>query len=407
MKKRHSRKVLRRKSQRVSDRAMHLEKLEERQLLAVGPRLISVQPNDGSLLSNNEVRHIAPRELTLVFQEGQTIDTATLQQGVRLTRTGFDGVFDNGNDVIVTPGFIGLGDRPNHVVIRFAETLPDDRYRLELFATDQPGVTAIRNTTGDRLTPAVPGTDRDQLVFELDLGAQVVAVVPQPITRNAAGKLTQAHDQIVVYFNNDELDKASAENPEFYQLIFTNDTVSNHDDRYFNPTKVVYNANNNTATLTFSAPLYDLPGASVPGKASTFRLRIGADDIAPEPPVTVKVDGEPDRKEGFNIDLIFPDNSVPVEFQQAIRAAADRWEEIIIGDLPDVGQVDDIEIYVYGINPPDRRSGPGGFFGTAIPTALRPDSRLPWQGRMEFDVEDLRALTDPRNSGTGDRKSVV
>src|SRR5690606_10898616 len=160
MKKRHSRMVLRRKSQRVSDRAMHLEKLEERQLLAVGPRLISVQPNDGSLLSNNEVRHIAPRELTLVFQEGQTIDTATLQQGVRLTRTGFDGVFDNGNDVIVTPGFIGLGDRPNHVVIRFAETLPDDRYRLELFATDQPGVTAIRNTTGDRLTPAVPGTDR-------------------------------------------------------------------------------------------------------------------------------------------------------------------------------------------------------------------------------------------------------
>ncbi len=380
---------------------MHLEKLEERQLMAVGPRLISVQPNDGDLLTNNEIRNIAPRDLTLVFQEGQTIDTATLQQGVRLTRSGFDGVFDNGNDVIVTPGFIGLGDQSNHVVVRFSATLPDDHYRLELFGEDQTGITAIRNTLGDPLMPTVAGTDRDQLLFELDLGAQVVAVVPQPITRNANGTLTQAQNQIVVYFNEDDLDEASAENPEFYQLIFTRDTVSNHDDVFFNPTSVVYNANNNTATLTFSAPLYNLPGATVAGKASTFRLRIGTDDVAPEAPVTVQVNGAPDRKEGFDIDLVFPDDSVPVQFQQAIRDAADRWEQIIVGDLPDVGGIDDIQIMVLGINDPDLRVRPGGFFGTAIPTALRPDSRLPWQGMMEFDVEDLRALTDPRNEGTG------
>ena len=50
---------------------------------------------------------------------------------------------------------------------------------------------------------------RIRFSFQLDLGPQVVAVVPQPISRNAQGALTQARNQIQVYFNNDDLLKES------------------------------------------------------------------------------------------------------------------------------------------------------------------------------------------------------
>jgi len=108
----------------------------------------------------------------------------------------------------------------------------------------------------------------DQVVnFELDLGAQVVAVDPQPITRNA-GALSQALDQIVVYFNQDTLDQASAETPAFYQLINTQETLDHTDDTIVNPTGVVYDPVANTATLTFAAAI----------PAGTYRLRVGVSD---------------------------------------------------------------------------------------------------------------------------------
>ena len=75
--------------------------------------------------------------------------------------------------------------------------------------------------------------------FRLDLGAQVVAVVPQPITANPNGTLSQQRNQIVVYFNNDDLYRPDAENPALYQLIFTADTVRNTDDVTFLPVSVV------------------------------------------------------------------------------------------------------------------------------------------------------------------------
>ncbi|KKM76987.1 hypothetical protein LCGC14_1374680, partial [marine sediment metagenome] len=57
--------------------------------------------------------------------------------------------------------------------------------------------------------------------FELDLGAEVIAVVPQPMSRDASGGLVQARNTIEVYFNNDRLDTDSAQDAGFYQLIAT------------------------------------------------------------------------------------------------------------------------------------------------------------------------------------------
>ena len=100
--------------------AAAVEVLEDRVLLAAaGPTLIAIEPNVGDLLQDGDVRETAPRELTLHFSAGQQIDPATLG-GIQIVRSGFDGSFGDANDVVVSPGFIGLGDDPNEVTLRFA-----------------------------------------------------------------------------------------------------------------------------------------------------------------------------------------------------------------------------------------------------------------------------------------------
>ena len=385
---------------------MLLEQLEQRQLLAVGPQLIGIQPNSSDLLANGDVRMQAPNELVFRFDDSQTIDPATLG-GIRITSAGGDGSFgkntaqsdfgSNGganiqltaaipgqswtvqvttaslapaappaiaitgstisitlntnpaggttanslisaingssalagkltaqlngglgtaklgtasvssyapiavnqnNDRVVKPGAVLVGQSPdeNEVTFRFAETLKDDNYRIEIFGFDDPtaGVVGLRNTAaagGELFVPSVAGTRKDTVDFRLDLGPQVTAVVPQPVVRVGAG-LQQQRDTIIVHFDNDKLlvengadgkpTSRSVENPGFYQLIFTHDTVRNTDDVTFLPTSVKYNAATNTATLKFAGDLNELPGRAA-GPA-TYRLRIGTRETTPAAP---------------------------------------------------------------------------------------------------------------------------
>ena len=37
------------------------------------------------------------------------------------------------DDIVVKPGFVGVGDSSNELVVRFADTLPDDLYRIDVF----------------------------------------------------------------------------------------------------------------------------------------------------------------------------------------------------------------------------------------------------------------------------------
>ena len=117
--------------------------------------------------------------------------------------------------------------------------------------------------------------------FTLSLGPQIESVVPQPvdITGNT---LTQRRNQIDVYFNNDPLNVASADNPAFYQLIYTNNTLTNTDDTVFLPTSVNYVASLNKATLTFASNLDQL--STGPG---TYRLQIGTSQSAPAAPLII------------------------------------------------------------------------------------------------------------------------
>ncbi len=389
-------------------RRMLLEDLEKRQLLAVGPQLIGIQPNNSDLIVDGSVRNQAPRELTFRFDDSQIINASTLS-GIRLTRAGGDGSFAlstaatdfgtdgkvdvqltgrvpgqtltvqvtradlganaapnftvtgntvgitlnsnvttpttaqqlvtainaspllipvmgasvNGGlgstvigsiaptyspltlnrtgDVIIQPGKVVIGDAPNEneVTLRFAESLPNDLYRAEIFGFDDPvaGIVGLRNTTpsgavGDLFKPTISSQRQDTVNFRLDLGPQVTAVVPQPVVRNANNSLQQLRDTIVVYFDNDKLlvennslgqpTSRSAENPQFYQLIFTDETVRNTDDQRFLPQSVQYNASANTATLRFGQDINSLPGSNTGSR--TFRLRIGTRETEPITP---------------------------------------------------------------------------------------------------------------------------
>ncbi len=379
-------------------RQMLLETLENRHLMAVGPQLIGIQPNNSDLLIDGAVRTEAPRELTFRFDDAQVIDPATIS-GIRITRAGSDGSFGqfsastdfgtsgavnlqltaraqataltinftradlgaagtplfalsgstltvtlnsnitapttasglinainnstiagplliakvNGglastviglsnpttyspvqltqsNDSVVVPGAVLVGANPNEneVTVRFAEGLTDDNYRIEIFGFDDPnrGIVGLRNTAGELFAPSQSGTRQNTVDFRLDLGSQITAVVPQPVIRTANG-LQQQRDTIVVYFDSDKLlvendafgvpTARSAENPAFYQLILTRDSVRNTDDTYFFPTSVKYNATTNTATLKFANDINAL-GGNAP---ATFRLRVGTRESAP------------------------------------------------------------------------------------------------------------------------------
>lgn len=272
-------------AKRTQKRRHLLETLETRQLLA-GPQLIGVQPNEGALIDDGAVRSVAPRALTFRFDETQQIDPATFE-GIQIRRSGPDGQFGTDDDVRIVPGLVTLGDiRQNEVVVRFAENLPDDHYRIDVFAFDDPisGVTALRNIGGELFVPSTAGSRTETINFRLSLGALVEAVVPQPVVRLANGSLEQRRDEVMVYFNEDPLfvendpatglpTERSAENPRFYQLLLTQETVRTTDDVLYSPERVIYDASTHTARLIFATDINELPG--VPLGGGTFRLRIG------------------------------------------------------------------------------------------------------------------------------------
>lgn len=243
------------------------EELETRVLLAA-PTLVKVaSTNTGQLISTNvnapDTLSVAPEQFTLTFNPGQSIDVASARGAVS--------VINDTTGQAVDIGFVGAGASPEDVVVRFAGTLGDGSYTLNIADT-------LQNTAGEFLNDAdADGVGASQQVaFNLDLGAQVVAVVPQPV--NTSGTLSQARDQVVVYFNDDDLDPAAANSPEFYQLINAEPNPADPNDLVRIPTQAVYDATANTTTLTFAADIDTLFG---PGETH-FRLRIGNDKAPPD-----------------------------------------------------------------------------------------------------------------------------
>ncbi|XZE21483.1 tandem-95 repeat protein [Pirellulaceae bacterium SH449] len=249
-------------------------------------RLLSVAPNSGDIFSFNQlnVLDVAPTELVLRFDD--FIDTNDLS-GIELWAAGKDGEFGTANDYQVTPGWIGAGDNSRVIIMRFAETLKDDLYQVRIRTT---GPNALRNMSGLAIAPREFDSTIDDLTvntvdFRLQLGAQILGVVPQPVDRLPNGTLNPRLDIIRVYFNDDDLFETAVStgditpnptvvDPAYYQLVFTADTIQPHDDQRFLPTTIHYDPQTNMAELRFAAPIHSL----VPG-GGTFRLRIGSRDV--------------------------------------------------------------------------------------------------------------------------------
>lgn len=247
-------------------RGLRLEQFEDRLLLSISPlappQLVAVFNDAGAQVDESDVFFTAPKELLLRFSEGQSLDATTLG-AIQVYRAGGDGIWGNSNDVQINTSelYHGLGDNPNEARVRFAGSLPDDLYQVRIIGS---GSSPLRNSTGVAFHDGADLT----LGFELDLAPQVTAVVPQPITRQADGSLSQARNQIEVYFNNDALNPASAENIALYQLVRTHETASSVDDDVEFPVLAVYDAAAQKVTLTFADDLSALG-------MGTFRLRIG------------------------------------------------------------------------------------------------------------------------------------
>ena len=181
------------------------------------------------------------------------------------------------DDITVDPGYLGVESDGHDVVFRFRESLQDGDYRL---IVNGGGSQPLRNQNGDLF---LNGQANELIDFSIDRGPQVLAVVPQPVVRDAAGMLTQHRNQVHVYFNEDDLAPDAAENRALYQLIFSANTLNNVDDLVHIPDVVEYSSEMDMAVLTFAQPLDELDGGGV------YRLRIG--DTVADADDTIEVVG--------------------------------------------------------------------------------------------------------------------
>lgn len=238
-------------------------------MFAVGPELQAIIPFSGSVITAGQILHTAPTQLTLQFDQALLPSSLTNNgnSNVVLMRGGNDrNLATSADNVFVSAGYVEQSTDGKQLLARFDQALPDDNYQLIIVS----GPTGIKGVNGEQFH----GGQNLATNFTLDLGAQVVAVVPQPVTRNAAGKLQQDVTKIDVYFNaNDPLNVASATTRAFYQLIRTGETATTADDSVVIPDTVVYDPTTGKATLTFPLNAITTTG--------TYRLRIGNDDPTP------------------------------------------------------------------------------------------------------------------------------
>jgi hypothetical protein len=98
----------------------------------------------------------------------------------------------------------------------------------------------------------------------------------------------------------------------------------------------------------------------------------------------------------FQIDLRFLDDAFTLAQRESIMQAARRWEQVIVGDVPDivtdVGLTDDLVVDIAS----GSIDGSGGVLATASSKYLRPTTLLPARGIVTFDSADLLTL---ENSG--------
>jgi hypothetical protein len=143
--------------------------------------------------------------------------------------------------------------------------------------------------------------------------------------------------------------------------------------------------------LATSAGSGDTETVSLAGRpAGTYWVRVYGAGGAYNPNYTLTVTPPVAAAGAFTIALRM--TGLTASQATIFERAADRWEEVIVGDLPDATYggvyVDDLLIDASAV-PID---GPYGILGSAGPDYVRAGSLLPIHGVMEFDTADLARL---------------
>jgi len=129
------------------NRTMQMERMEDRHLMAQFK--VQIDPQPGAVLDDTDTSaataakntlNVAPTQIDFNFDAFGAItlpatvvtplqQTNYLSQFIKIRRSGFDDAFSaapGSNDVLITPGFLGTGDRNTQIVMRFNEPLVDD-----------------------------------------------------------------------------------------------------------------------------------------------------------------------------------------------------------------------------------------------------------------------------------------
>ncbi|ARE40618.1 MSHA pilin protein MshA [Rhodovulum sp. P5] len=125
---------------------------------------------------------------------------------------------------------------------------------------------------------------------------------------------------------------------------------------------------------------YYISAGAVGSNTGTYRLSVSQLSDSPSEP------GE------FDIVIDFSGDEA---YRQYFEIAEARWEEVIIGDIPDItsetlGFIDDLHITASV----DEIDGEGGILAQAGPRSVRSDSYLPVAGIMQFDSADLQGMVE-------------
>ena len=172
--------------------------------------------------------------------------------------------------------------------------------------------------------------------------------------------------------------------------VLANDTDADGDNL---SVSLVSNVNNGSLTLNGNGSFSYTPTAGFSGTDS-FTYAASDGNATDNATVTLIVNAPPPPPPSeFNIEVNFTDNSLTASQQAIFTDAANRWTEIIQGDIPDVfvagvGLVDDLVINASA----PVIDGVGSILGQAGPTSIRSGSFLPATGVMEFDAADLANL---------------
>lgn len=299
------------------------QSVEDTVLSGTAPTLLAVAPNSGELFdldpqdqAAENLRAVSPTELVLTFGGEHALDPLTLDAiSVQYSESGNFAL-----DAVTVPiGFAGVDDSGRSVTLRFADNLADGFYQLAV-------TTELTTIFGAPFEPNFPEPDpsdaalmRDVISFELELGAKVTAVVVQPIV----GGIEQSN-AIDVYFDDIDLFRngTSVTDPDFYQLIDTQSTVTTEDDVVVRPISPInIDTVNRKVTLTFGANLDTFSDAG-----DSLRLRIGDDSDFTAVPVV----------RHFVADTVATDPGLTFATANTIPVAVSGdWSTLIVGQAID------------------------------------------------------------------------